>query len=1640
MDESSFRIWDEEKFGLLDAFEIFSGLIIYSKALFKEKMKFLFEMFDLNEENFITLTELEFLLNTTLTSIFKITNMNEEIIEKEISNFVSENFFEDVKLKFCDYYKWSLRNKYIWRFMKILKQDIPSKLVTNYRISVIKINSQNKENKKSLIKNKKPEKKEKVLNKFKLDCQNLENIKKKLKDFKNSIEEPILENRIKIEGFELQHIYGIKTNNKNNHFLYQTDENSLGISEKLFYVSNKIIIIYYPKLNSQKFYFDHKNNISAFSLSNNNLMASSDYCENEAKIHVWDIHSLETLNIFSGFHRNKIRILRFMNNNKFLISISSEKSSFVFVHNLLTSELFYSFNEESFVNNIVLVKNGKVCRDFFLLMENKISLVKNQQEGAKFKKSDIYLDKLSNLSAINYGISKINENGNLILITAHVDGKLIMWKNEKFERIIRKYKFGILKITLNKFGVFLLLENCRLIFWKGDFEEEKEKIDFSKKKPFNPDFENFIDIIGSGSKIFLLTDFGDIIQYHFRYQQEKMTLLKNEPSIKLKHRKERIKSIFKISFLKKNKKCIQTDNSFKIFFSQNLYEIYVLNLTENEFTKKFKFNSEILFFDVFFHKKNIHCMVLLKNKELIHLKDDKILEKTEFSKTPLKILFGADFENLFILDDQNKLYSYNSKNEKFLDFFTITNFLNKNEQFKNMMNVGKKKICFSTNKNNYYLLDTLIMKDFTNLETKEKKFLEFLNVDFFVKNEPYSKIFFSFKTATIFTLNNNLFYFPDFNYLLKNTYKKLSFNNNKIDDFYFDSDLKRLIIFENSSIFVFKAITNESPLKIENININENLKREYNFIKNKKRNITDDKKYYSDSLTYFKYQTEKKDPLNIIPRLEEEDQNPPVLVYKKMKYTTKDERIFNKRYPPLKIDLKYIYGLESKLNRNSVLYAHHYNQNQCQKQKKFSKKISKITLETSISKEFIYSKYKKKHYDFYHTNCQRFILNFNSKNIILTDSQTKKQRHYKGHKNKVTCVALSESKKIAASGETEINNSCCVHLWSTDNTLVFHVFTLEVITQCFSLKFSAEDYFLFVLGKNIQGIFVVEVFDWKRKIGVLSKLLTLSPVFGIIPNLYKKNEFTVYGFNYLQLFHIEGRFLKIKETFHNSEGLNLEITAISYFYYLLGNEADHDFILGTASGAIGLLTFGKYKEIHKNAHAGQINCLKITDMLNKVVVIISAGEDGLIKFWNARIEIIKTLNLNHDPKLWEFDESINHSAQSLDTFTCWKNEKRNIENNNQINENGNSKILLVCTRNNEILEIKLSTEYKKIIEKEDENEKTLKNNLEDKKNNLQDKKNIFKISKKNITIETLLFDYNLICKFNSNNNDEKTLCALIHKRHPILVTYEQNNYIFIWNYETNFLFTKKIDSNILFVKIYEKSNILIVFTTENKICIYKMEIQKKNSEIKIKNLTLCFEKKLKLKENVQNMILGKNNKIENENLFFTKIELILIIKPFITKKAENFIKLFEIGFSHNKKDLSSYSIELKNFSIQNSGTILLPDFLKKKTKRHSKQRNIIRNKKSTLIARKNLPIPPNNNKKASNTKKRRKKPNNKPNLQSRNPKKHRKFPKHNRSIPKQPFLHKQTNKPKSLPKNNFRKTKLKKPKKKIHNNIPKILQ
>lgn len=64
--DNSFIIWDNDKNGLVDVLEVFSGLVVFSSSNLEDKVRFLYEIFDLNEENLIESIDVEFIVYTAL--------------------------------------------------------------------------------------------------------------------------------------------------------------------------------------------------------------------------------------------------------------------------------------------------------------------------------------------------------------------------------------------------------------------------------------------------------------------------------------------------------------------------------------------------------------------------------------------------------------------------------------------------------------------------------------------------------------------------------------------------------------------------------------------------------------------------------------------------------------------------------------------------------------------------------------------------------------------------------------------------------------------------------------------------------------------------------------------------------------------------------------------------------------------------------------------------------------------------------------------------------------------------------------------------------------------------------------------------------------------------------------------------------------------------------------------------------------------------------------------------------------------------------------------------------------------------------------------------------------------------------------
>lgn len=106
--ESAFVIWDTDNNGLIDSLELFSGICIFSDTKFDDKIRciiynfkkklVLFDLFDFNELESLSPTDIEFMVYCCMSATFKIYSISSEINNEELNNFGVKNFGVDNRL------------------------------------------------------------------------------------------------------------------------------------------------------------------------------------------------------------------------------------------------------------------------------------------------------------------------------------------------------------------------------------------------------------------------------------------------------------------------------------------------------------------------------------------------------------------------------------------------------------------------------------------------------------------------------------------------------------------------------------------------------------------------------------------------------------------------------------------------------------------------------------------------------------------------------------------------------------------------------------------------------------------------------------------------------------------------------------------------------------------------------------------------------------------------------------------------------------------------------------------------------------------------------------------------------------------------------------------------------------------------------------------------------------------------------------------------------------------------------------------------------------------------------------------------------------------------------------------------------
>ena len=249
-----------------------------------------------------------------------------------------------------------------------------------------------------------------------------------------------------------------------------------------------------------------------------------------------------------------------------------------------------------------------------------------------------------------------------------------------------------------------------------------------------------------------------------------------------------------------------------------------------------------------------------------------------------------------------------------------------------------------------------------------------------------------------------------------------------------------------------------------------------------------------------------------------------------------------------------------------------------------------------------------------------------SRIAVVRDFGVLDQKFYEGHSNKISCMAIHPSRKIVATGEGA--DSPQIHVWSVLTRAPKAIIQTNHGAGIINMAFSRCGSLLVSIG--VDKYLSLQVTDWRSEEIVAFRNTSPSYIVDVVVNPYNKYEFATCGNHLVQIWSVNGNSIILKENVYITIGDKNElpyITCIKYMHYMLQGEVQTDIIVGTNLGDLGLISKGKYIVTKNIAHKKMINCIKVTDVLRNNVMIITAGEDETVKFWDSSFELKGELDL-----------------------------------------------------------------------------------------------------------------------------------------------------------------------------------------------------------------------------------------------------------------------------------------------------------------------------------------------------------------------------------------------------------------------------
>lgn len=246
-------------------------------------------------------------------------------------------------------------------------------------------------------------------------------------------------------------------------------------------------------------------------------------------MHVWDLKTLKNKRVFKGYHKHDVYLLKFTNNDKFLIACGKRLSTPVIIYNIEDGSIVLSTQVREFVRKIVTVNNliggfhsllgykeyfldeestlessrsraGEfevlVDKYFVLISATGFYFFQSNEFGVYETREYLLADYTEDMDLINCGSSFLinrenpklrayadEEQKTLVLLTGHRDGKVLVWNMQQdgiaFEKVLSDYKHEIIEIVQLESGIGIATEDSFIHLWDLDLKNALKYIDLS---------------------------------------------------------------------------------------------------------------------------------------------------------------------------------------------------------------------------------------------------------------------------------------------------------------------------------------------------------------------------------------------------------------------------------------------------------------------------------------------------------------------------------------------------------------------------------------------------------------------------------------------------------------------------------------------------------------------------------------------------------------------------------------------------------------------------------------------------------------------------------------------------------------------------------------------------------------------------------------------------------------------------------------------------------------------------------------------------------------------------------------------------------------------------------------------------------